>query len=224
VLVLVRFEDDASLLEVGLRGSGVCVIRAVDRWWSWLQADATGGFDLLVSDGGVEDPRLDGARTLLLDRPGGGSPARWSNLLPCGRWRSFPADHPEVDWRWRTDGFIGWQLREPEGLERAVPRTLVTGLGDPQAALAMLLSAGWNIVRLIRVPDHSPKIATSVELALRRWPDPCLIAEKDACKLPSVLRGDPRVACFGFECRLPPARLEELWRGFARLPPCPVHP
>ena len=195
------FGDDALLLA----RSGVPAFASGDM----LRAAARlrTGFEVLVLDGGLEDPRLDllpGIETVVLRPLGRRAPRTFAELLPFGRNRSFESDHRGARF-WTTGprpspavARAGDRESEPDVEFGIVPPPrpgerirLVTGVGNPRGAARLLRAAGAEVAELRVARDHSAgSIRRAVARGLAAPRDAALwLFAKDAVKLGSVPEG-----------------------------------
>ncbi len=181
----------------GGRGGRVFVTRDRERAWDALSRTAE--FDVLVSDDGWMDARLQGAFRIVLadrnERPG------WGDLLPAGPYRRTAASLRDAEFvLYREDaadaashdmpepeGNEGWLHREvilPQGFDREEPHWVVCGIGNPRAFLDSLKRIGVRIAGSSPGPDHGlPDLQRAKRLADSCGSDRFLCTEKDFVKL-----------------------------------------
>ncbi len=214
--------DEAVLL--ARAGAGrVFVTRNRERAWEALSR--MGGFDLLVSDDGLCDPRLAGALHLVLRAPN--EAPRRRDLLPFGPYRTTleslrdehhivagPLAHPP------PAGAGLWfrrRLEFPAGFDFGRVWWAVCGLGHPEAFCRDLEAAGVALAGLCRGPDHGFPSSRKRARAARRRPEAgFLCTAKDAVKLPASQRAG--FAVIGERIELAAGLLqtvEEYWHGFS---------
>ena len=184
-----RFGDDALLL--ARTGLPVFVSGDLFRSAAKLREEA----ELLLLDGGLEDPRFDllpGVETVVLERSDLPAPRSVADLLPGGPFRSFGRDRRGARF-WTVGAADADVLLSVDPAPRAGARIrLATGVGDPRGAARLLRAAGAAEVALFAARDHS---APSLRRALGRarsagsssgdlW-----LFEKDAVKLDGVPEG-----------------------------------
>lgn len=183
--------DEAVLLAQTL---SVDVWISRNRWKSWLQISRTQNYDLLISDDGLEDPRLDQAQTLLLDW---GDGRTWQDLLPLGRCRSLVKDHPQARIL-RVGEDIHWKCTTPRnfhGIELPQGSTIMVlcGIGDPQRFLNDLRIMGYQIHTSRLLKDHSTEITRILAQLLAQTEHPIVITTKDAVKCTLQQRENSRL-------------------------------
>jgi tetraacyldisaccharide 4'-kinase len=167
-----------------------------------------GPFDLLLSDDGFQDPRLQGAFRILLEAPGENPGLR--DLLPAGPYREtararsrahlvlrgpWPGSAPEEDAAAARDGgppLCGFRRRLlfPPGFDRDAPWIALCGLGYNARFLADLRRAGVRPVTSLEAGDHAAVGRRLLERCLARHPGAgVLCTAKDAVKLEGRLAG-----------------------------------
>lgn len=180
------------------------------RAWRALDALPDGGFDLILSDDGFQDPRLAGAFTVLLAAPGE-SPGLF-DLLPAGPYREtrraaararLILRGPERLPAARAGGARGPALSNlgdtsppaaphvfrrrillPPDLDPAGAWGVLCGLGDNRGFLADLAAAGVRVAAVLEVPDHAPAPEPQLAAFARRCAGAgILAARKDFLKL-----------------------------------------
>lgn len=122
------------------------VFGAGDLLVAWNRAEAE-GFETAVSDGGLQDPALDGCPAILL----GEAEARWEDLHPFGPFRErrpsrtiqLALEHGR-DWSWEVESPL------PEG-SRVL---LAAGVARTEIVKADLGRAGVSVVGVLPARDH----------------------------------------------------------------------
>ena len=184
--------DEAVLLA---RESGVRVFITRNREHAWDFLSRSGGLDVLISDDGLMDPRLQGAFRMILRRPGE-TPGVF-DLFPAGPYRLTSqildkvdcivegplsgtqptAAQPQRFWFRRT-------LIFPAQFDRSTPRWAICGLGNPQAFHRDLVSAGVQLAGMTCGPDHGlPNLERTRRNAARAKAEGFVCTAKDAIKL-----------------------------------------
>lgn len=135
------------------------------------------GFVAAVSDGGLQDPALDGCPAARLDHAPG--PAGPQDLLPFGRFRALDAPAREREAVLVVGRDLTWRL-EPASLPGKGSRVAIAcGIARPEAFLADLRAAGLEVEEEVRVGDHGrfpAGLLRRMELDPPRW----CVTEKDA--------------------------------------------
>lgn len=182
--------DEQRLLEERFPGR---VFAAGSFPEAWKRAQAA-GFSRAVSDGGYQDPRLDGGlRLLLLDEI---PPAGKDRLLPCGPWREGRPAAKRADLLMIRNGLAWgetsattwsyrWDTRLPQDFA-AREALLACGVGNPGRVRSDLADLGVTILAEHVVSDHGafdPQEIARLErrFAQARW----LGTEKDRPRWPS---------------------------------------
>jgi tetraacyldisaccharide-1-P 4'-kinase len=199
--------DEAVMLrrESGLR---VFATRNRARAWRILHEErfqAKGAFDILLSDDGFQDPRLDGALRLLLQAPGErpglfdllpGGPFRetWraasradlrlTGPLPAGVTLPVPgavaAPPPPAGPAFRR------RLILPAGFAAERPWIVYAGLGDNAPFLRDLAASGVSPVAVITGRNHAAPPLKKLQAAAARHPGAgVLCTRKDYLKFPA---------------------------------------
>jgi len=153
-----RFCSDEAVLLARVSGARVFVARNREKAWECLSR--LGAFDLLISDDGLMDPRLQGSFRIVLRRPG--EFPGLLDLLPAGPYRMTadildkadcvvegPLLTPETGKYW-----FQRKLIFPVGFNPHREHWILCGLGNPEAFRQELLSAGVSIKGMSRGPDH----------------------------------------------------------------------
>lgn len=169
-----------------------------DRWRAWHTIAQSHTLDLLVSDDGLEDPRLVTCRRILLDW---GDPSRhWWNLLPVGRCRSLLQDHPGAEiWpcaRRGVPGRVGFHIsgvRNIRGESLVGSAVVLCGIGDPERFLEDLRAFGVSLLHVQALSDHSAEISSELRRLLGEGVPAIIVTSKDWIRLDVVLRTDSRI-------------------------------
>ncbi len=200
------FCSDEAVLLSNLLKSDVYACR--DRFTGYKSLSEK-GYDYILSDGGIEDPRLDFAYTILLQKHP--FPKHIHQLLPIGSWRSFLNDHRSIHEIWRHDS-----IKETEA--HAIPNylfastissiqstsgeiastknmyTILTSIAHAAQLRKSILQYGITIDRLVSFRDHFKDFSIKIEHFLaKNHHKKVIITEKDAIKLDSHLLNDPRI-------------------------------
>lgn len=122
------------------------VFRGRDLLDAW-RAAANEGFRTAVSDGGLQDPALDGCPALLL----GETSAGWAQLHPFGPFRERRASRPVRlsleegrDWSWDAESL------PPDG-SRVL---LAAGVAKTESVISDLERGGVEVAGVLRTRDH----------------------------------------------------------------------
>lgn len=221
--------DEACMLR-RLSGARVFVTRDRARAWRALHVlrDAGGArpFDLILSDDGFQDPRLDGAFRLLLAAPGV-RPALW-DLLPAGPYRETwsarrradlilagPHDFSDGPRVSEAPGFRSRTILPPD-LDRTRPWALLCGLGDNAAFVAEMRRAGLEPALVLEARDHAVVPEVRILRAARRHPGlGFLCTRKDWIKLDAAFAARHGIVPVDREIALDPTVMEaiEAYRG-----------
>jgi tetraacyldisaccharide 4'-kinase len=196
------YSEEAQLIQ-NKSGADVYVTR--DRYALWEHISSQRGekpYDLLLSDDGLQDPRLAPSYQILLKHPSENPKTR--NLFPRGpfRFTAHKCKHVSL--------VLHGPYKEPHHTSPKLPQfyrdltlpppdtsthwTLACALGNPQRLLDQLHQHGFAIQRKLLYPDHAflpekyllKQLENGVITAL-------LITEKDAVKAP-ILASKPQ--CF----------------------------
>ena len=203
--------EEAVLLR---RESGLRVFATRDRARAWQRlaslADGAGGeaaFDILISDDGFQDPRLDGAFRILLMAPGE-NPGLF-DLLPGGAFRETASARARADLvlegPWSAPapripdepGTVTDKLPNasrfyrrlvlPAGLDPVQPCIIHCALGDNRHFLADLGRAGIRAVAVVTGRNHGPAPLELLRAAAARHSGaPILCTRKEAIKLDGI--------------------------------------
>ncbi len=167
------------------------------------------GYDYIFSDGGIEDPRLNFAYTILLQKLP--FPKRIHQLLPIGPCRSFLSDHGSIHEIWRYSSIKeNAVLSIPEYLfsstidtiqstsgEMASTKntyTILTSIAHANQLYESVIQCGITVDTTISFRDHLKHFSTKIEQFLaNNNKKEVIITEKDAIKLGSHLLNDPRI-------------------------------
>lgn len=165
-----------------------------NRWQAWIDLAKTNELDLLISDDGLEDPRLASAEQWLLHWGERGESIQ--EIFPMGPLRSLRHDHRvHRVIAMNENSRVCWIYKGPEnalGEKPKGPIYLVTGIGDPQRLLKDLQSKSIDLQGQHLLADHSTRIPRVAQSYLDRGLD-ILVTEKDAVKLESELLKNPHV-------------------------------
>jgi tetraacyldisaccharide-1-P 4'-kinase len=171
--------DEAVLLA---RESGARVFATRDRDRAWEALGHAERFDILLSDDGLMDSRLQGAHRLALIRPG--ENPGWTDLLPAGPYRLPASSLSGVDGILRADVDFVRKPLLPDDWEPERSYWVLCGLGDPSAFARALRAAGARIAGCSAGPDHGlPDLKRAREDARRAGVDRFLCSAKDWIKL-----------------------------------------
>jgi tetraacyldisaccharide-1-P 4'-kinase len=210
--------EEALLLRRGSAGSGrsrmrVFATRNRAQAWRLLQEEryqADGGFDILISDDGFQDPRLHGAYRIVLTAPGE-RPGLF-DLLPGGPFRETRGAMARA--HLRIEGPMSGQgpaCPRPAGVTSALPipsftRTLIPppdldrhrpwiafcALGDNRPFLADLERAGIRPVAVVTGRNHAAPPLKKLQSVLAMRPEAgILCTRKDFLKLDAAAAGLP---------------------------------
>lgn len=197
--------EEALLLK---RESGMRVFATRDRARAWrrLQHErfqADGGFDILISDDGFQDPRLRGAFRILLTAPGE-SPGLF-DLLPGGPFRETrsamarahlriqgPAPRPEGVTSMLPLPAFTRALVPPPDLDPRRPWIAFCALGDNRPFLSDLERAGIRPAAVVTGRNHAAPPLEKLRSALALRPEAgILCTRKDFLKLDGAAQGLP---------------------------------
>lgn len=179
-------------------GLPVWVTRDRPGAWQWLAKH--GGIDVLVSDDGLEDPRLEQASRILLDW--GDRASSIDDLFPVGRCRSLRQDHGNVlVWSIGDAQAIGTDIHysiEPilnaQGKQAPLRAgALVCAIGDPCRLERDLTGVGVTLHKVYNLRDHSLRVDRVVRRLLHCGEDIVYVTEKDAEKLGMDLASHPNI-------------------------------
>jgi tetraacyldisaccharide-1-P 4'-kinase len=192
--------DERTMLESDFRGR---VFSHASFPMGWEMARKA-GFSWAISDGGYQDPRLNGGRKILIHDED--LPECPSQLLPFGRWRELAPASSRADLHLVREGLEPFPARNSSGY-RWVPHLegarapgavlLACGVGNPARVRCDLEGLGCRIVAEHRVRDHGrfslrriarlgaaspgiPWVGTAKDKA--RWPrkaGPLVVLERD---------------------------------------------
>jgi tetraacyldisaccharide 4'-kinase len=191
--------DEGAMLSRNLQ-SDVWLSQNRDKAWQLLDSM---DYDIIISDGGLEDSRLIHAKKILIDS--GSLPNFYSDLLPFGAFRSFLKDHqPDFVLYFTrqhpaTQNEFGFatapesaklnQLRQAK-----VPFRLITAIGNPANLLTDINNLGIQLSGQKILRDHDPKFPQKIENNLKQHPNAYFICTpKDAIKCSTELLSHPRV-------------------------------
>lgn len=161
-----------------------------NRWDAWHQLSQSGGLDLLISDDGLEDPRLAQCKRVILDY---GEPAsRLRDLIPLGKCRSLRQDHIGVEFLCEVPPPLA-TVQNSQGQHASGAVIVLCGIGNPKRFVANLEELGLTIRQQVLLKDHSPQVVNSLKSLLATSSDPIVITEKDAIRIPAELLEFPRV-------------------------------
>ena len=157
------------------------VVYTRDRYKSWI---AEKECDVIISDGGLEDPRLNNAIKIELQR----EPSEFFHQLwPMGSHRSFSRDHYAIIWKSLRDYTLHYQISKKE----STPKTLVCAQGDPIGFGELLQSE--SIQKLVIVKNHTGNITLAIKKIWKKNPyEKVLIGEKESTRI-GALAMDPRI-------------------------------
>ncbi len=226
-----RSSDEAVMLR---RESGVRVFVTRDRAEAWkrlhdLEFQDGRPFDLILSDDGFQDPRLDKSLSILLVAPGE-SPRLW-DLLPAGPFRERASARARADLILEgpfqegssiEGGRPGFrrELILPEGLDPGKAWIVASALGDNERFLADLGRHGIAPVAVIRGRDHEPLDPGLLGDYARRFPGAGFLCTlKDHIKLEPGAAARLGVRAVGQRIHLDPsvpALVEAYLRGLER--------
>jgi tetraacyldisaccharide-1-P 4'-kinase len=171
--------DEAVLLA---RESGARVFVTRNRESAWEALGRAGGFDILLSDDGIMDARLEGAFRVLL-KEAGDNPG-WMSLLPAGPYHLTVSALARADVVMRADREFKRRPLLPPEWEPEKAYWALCGLGNPAAFMRALRKAGVRVAGFSAGPDHGlPDLARARREAARAGVDRFLCSEKDRIKL-----------------------------------------
>lgn len=189
--------EEALLLK---RGSGMRVFATRDRARTWrlLQEErfqADGGFDILISDDGLQDPRLRGAYRILLTAPGE-SPGLF-DLLPGGPFRETRSAMARAHLRVQGPVPRGEEVTSalplpsftralipPADMDPLRPWIAFCALGDNRPFLSDLRRAGIRPAAIVTGRNHAAPPLKKLQSALASRPAAgILCTRKDFLKL-----------------------------------------
>lgn len=189
--------EEAVLLK---RTTGARVFATRDRAAAWRALEARGGFDLVLSDDGFQDPRLLGAFRVLLQAPGE-SPGLF-DLLPAGPFRETRGAARRADLRLAGPLRAGGPAAmgnpgDPLAFRRrlvlpdsAGPAPAVfCALGDNRRFLADLAASGLRPAEVLDLADHAAPSPARLEALARRHPGAGIL-----CTAKDFVKVDPALA------------------------------
>ncbi len=192
--------DEAVLLA---RAGGARVFVTRDRERAWRALGRAGGFDILLSDDGIMDGRLQGAFRMIL--AGADESPGWTSLLPAGPYRLTASSLARADFVLRPGKDFTRRPLLPA--EWAPDRSywMLCGLGNPAAFARALEGAGVRLAGYSAGPDHGlPDPARAARKAARAGVDAFLCSEKDWIKLETLPDRPPRLFRVGEAVTLAP--------------------
>jgi tetraacyldisaccharide-1-P 4'-kinase len=174
-----RASDEAVMLA---RDGAARVFVTRDRAAAWRLLDATGAFDVLLSDDGLMDPRLEGACRVVL--AAAGEAPTWRDLLPAGPFRLTASALRRADLVLRGPPDFRRALIPPPGFDFTKKYWALAGLGNPAAFRRSLEGAGIDVAGLTAGPDHGvPDLARARRDAARAGAQGFVYTAKDGVKL-----------------------------------------
>jgi tetraacyldisaccharide 4'-kinase len=179
-----------------------------DRFSAWEILSAKGDLDLLISDDGFEDPRLNSALRIMLPPPLRAD--RIWDLIPAGKCRSLLQDHAGVEECRAVFSLVSVHGFEGNALQG--PFTVVCGIGDPDRFVADLKRLGMEPYDVEFFPDHSVNIAQRVESLLAQGIS-VVTTEKDLVRLPAKSKNHPNLFVAYQKVKLPNKYVERLIDG-----------
>ena len=157
------------------------VIYTKNRYKSW---HAEKECDVIVSDGGLEDPRLYNAIKIELQRE---RSEFFHQLLPMGYHRSFSRDHRAIIWKHFKDYSLSYSLSKKDNLHKV----LICAQGDSSGFRSLLSSE--KIKKVILVKNHTGNVVREIVKIWEQNPnEKILIGEKESTRI-GTLALDPRV-------------------------------
>ena len=179
--------DEAILLA---RESHCRVFVTRNRELTWDYLSRSREFDLLISDDGLMDPRLDRAFRIALRKPDE-SPGIF-DLIPAGPYRLTVKTLDAMDcvvegpaWDERMHGL--WFRRKlifPQGFDPSQRWWALCGLGNPENFREDLIASGVNLIGISKGPDHGiPDLKRAIVQATRAKATGFLCTAKDGIKL-----------------------------------------
>ncbi len=167
--------DEAVLLA---RESGARVFATRNREQAWDDLSRMADLDLLISDDGIMDPRLEAAFRVVLREPG--ETPRWFDLLPAGPYHLTSGILKKVDC---VCGFQR-ELIFPNGFAFNQTCWALCGIGNPEAFRHDLLKAGVLLAGMSAGPDHGlPNLGRARKMADLKKAKILLCTSKDWIKL-----------------------------------------
>lgn len=178
--------------------TGVPVWVTRNRWKAWKQLEKRQDLDLVISDDGLEDPRLQTCRRIILDW---GDPCtHFRHLVPLGKCRSFFKDHVGAEiWTVSTDEnhakvhFGISSIQNIQGEHLGKQAWVLCGIGDPERFVRDLKMVGVGPLGQRFLPDHSSKVGDELQRLLSSQGHPVVMTRKDWMRLAPMLAENPRV-------------------------------
>jgi tetraacyldisaccharide-1-P 4'-kinase len=205
------YSDEAVMLK-RMSQCRVFVTRNRARAWMALHSPEVAGampFDLILSDDGFQDPRLEGAFRVLLMAPGE-RPGVF-NLLPAGSYREtgdncrradlilagpspgLPEPNPansngQETISWMKPHLRFWRVPIfPPEFDFQKTWIALGGMGDNASFLADLNRAAVRVVALVIEKNHTAFLTKRLEGCFRQYPEAGIICTcKDAIKLTCI--------------------------------------
>ncbi|MGL1902361.1 MAG: tetraacyldisaccharide 4'-kinase [Fibrobacterales bacterium] len=191
------FGSDEAQIHANTNASPVYATR--NRFKSWKSL-STQGFDLILSDGGIEDPRLDEAYTICLQKYP--FPSSLKDILPIGRHRSFLKDHSTINEVWchnsvpqeqtafDTYSFFAENSKplnaQGKSLSEDLAVTVITAIADNSGFVRHLQQNNYRVDTIISLTNHSRIFADKLVGYCNKNPDDIfVITDKDAVKCSS---------------------------------------
>ncbi|HSQ42315.1 MAG TPA: tetraacyldisaccharide 4'-kinase [Fibrobacteraceae bacterium] len=165
-----------------------------NRFAAWESISTTESLDILISDDGLEDPRLRSARCILLDW---GETARHIlDLIPAGDCRSLREDHTDVEiWKigdGETVKFVPGPVLNAQGEILQTPCVLLCGVGNPRRVYEDALACGVVVQKRIFLRDHA-KCVHKIANRLLHQGYTIVTTEKDLIRMESTVQNHPRL-------------------------------
>ncbi len=220
--------SEEALLLKQKSGVTVYVTRHRAKVWETLQRLAEAGeklFDVIVCDDGLQDPRLNQAFRILLQRPQE-KPNLW-NLLPAGSYRQLITDGQKADLCLQgpnpfskdisLDLNFSRSLIFPIEFDFAQTWCALCGLGNIEAFVEDLKLAGVKLQGILRNKNHGPFSYAQIIQAQKQFPHvKWLCTEKDAIKLQDFFKKGLNCVVIGQKIHLPEKLLPILNKRLAK--------
>lgn len=187
-----QFSDETLML---YQNSKMPIFTTNNRLKAWKILSEKHNFDLIISDGGIEDHRLAKAENILIEEKE--KPFSIKDIIPYGQFRSFAKNHPNIKHHWFLDPNSkqnGFLIQKPEikningdyySLNNA---TLISGIGNPRRLISELKKYKITFENSIIRPNHDNNFNEFINDFLNNNSTPVLMTLKDYARLDCTIK------------------------------------
>jgi tetraacyldisaccharide-1-P 4'-kinase len=207
--------DEACLIAQNTNTKFAHVFICKKRAKAWQKLHLFGGFNLILSDDGWEDPQIQKAFFIRIISPKEKHNPKPSDLFPQGPYRSLLIHHSEpfLNWSYNTpfnrsgtNPELEIQTQKPinfknQILAKSTSFTLITATGDPEAIWENLENQEYIPTQKITLRDHSKHTSKFIKTELNNG-HKVVCTNKDWVRLDEKTKKDEKLYRLPYSLKL----------------------